>query len=53
MNIMPNLQSTLIRIPKMADVDYIAVFDKKEARIYNAKVTIVSATKDPILAPHY
>ncbi len=26
MNIVPNLQSTLISIPKMADVDYIMVF---------------------------
>ncbi len=48
MNIVPNLHSTLISTPKMADVDYIAVFDKKEARIYNATTTIVSATKDPI-----
>jgi hypothetical protein len=48
-NIVPNLHSTLISIPKMADADYIAVFDKKEARIYNATTTIVSASKDPIL----
>ncbi len=46
---MPNLHSTLISVPKMADADYIAAFDKKEARIYNATTTIVSATKDPIL----
>jgi hypothetical protein len=43
------LHSMLISIPKMTDVDYIVVFDKKEARIYNATTTIVSATKDPIL----
>jgi hypothetical protein len=49
MNIVPNLHSTLISVPKMADGDYIAVFNKKEARIYNAKTTIVSASKDPIL----
>ncbi len=49
MNIMPNLHSTLISVPNMADADYISVFDKKEARIYNATTTIVSATKDPIL----
>ncbi len=54
MNIVPNLHSTLISIPKMADLDYIAVFDQKEARIYNATTTIVSASKDPILvAPCY
>jgi hypothetical protein len=39
----------LIIVPKMADADYIAVFDKNVARIYNATTTIVSATKDPIL----
>ncbi len=39
----------LICIPKMADADYIAVFNKKEARIYDATTTIVSASKDPIL----
>ncbi len=49
MNIVPNLHSTLISIPKMADADYIAVFDKKEARIYDATTTIVSASEDPIL----
>jgi hypothetical protein len=49
MNIMPNLHSTLISVPNMADADYIAVFDKKEARINNAMTTIVSSTKDPIL----
>jgi hypothetical protein len=53
MNIVPNLHSTLISIPKMADADYIVGFDKKEARIYDAKTTIISASKDPILvAPH-
>ncbi len=49
MNIVPNLHSTLMSIPKMADADYIAVFGKKEARIYNSTTTIVSASKDPIL----
>ncbi len=54
MNIVPNLHSTLISIPKMADMDYIMVFHKKETRIYIATTTIVSASKDPILvAPHY
>jgi hypothetical protein len=33
MNIAPNLHSTLISVLKMADANYIAVFDKKEARI--------------------
>jgi hypothetical protein len=49
MSIVPNLHSTLISIPKMVDADYIAVFDKIEARICNATTTIMSATKDPIL----
>jgi hypothetical protein len=39
----------LISIPKMADAVYIVVCNKKEARIYNATTTIVSATKDAIL----
>ncbi len=49
MNIVPNLHSTLISVPKMADADYIAVFDNKEARIYNATTTIVSVTNNLIL----
>jgi hypothetical protein len=49
MNIMTNLHSMLISVPKMVDAGYIAVFDKKEARIYDATTTILSATKDPIL----
>ncbi len=49
MNIVPNLHSTLISIPKMADVDNIAVLDKKEARIYDTTTTIISASKDLIL----
>ncbi len=49
MKIVPNLHSTLISVPKMADAENIAVFDKKEARIYDAMTTIVSASEDPIL----
>jgi hypothetical protein len=53
MNIVPKQHSMIISVPQMADADYIAVFDKKEARIYNATTTILSAIKDPILvAPH-
>ena len=52
MNIMPNLHSTLISVPKMADADYIVVFNKKEARIYNATTTIMSATKTPSSSHH-
>ncbi len=54
MNVVPNLQSTPISVPKMADADYTAVFDKKEARKYDAITTFMSATKDPILvAPRF
>jgi hypothetical protein len=49
MNIVPNLHSMLISVPKMADADYFAVFKKKESRIHDATTTIVSATKYPIL----
>ena len=52
MNIVPNLHSMLISIPKMADADYIAVFNKKEARIYNITTTIVSASKTPSSLHH-
>jgi hypothetical protein len=36
-NIVPNLHSTLISVPKMEDYGYIAVFDKTKARIYDGK----------------
>ena len=49
MNIIPNLHSTLISVPKMADHDYIAVFDKKEARIYDGTTTTISANGKPII----
>jgi hypothetical protein len=42
----------LIGVLKLADADYIAVFDKTEARIYNATTNIVSASKTPFVAPH-
>ncbi len=48
-NIVLNLHSTLISVPKMANADYIVVFNKNEARIFDATTTVVSATKDPIL----
>jgi hypothetical protein len=49
-DIVPYQHSALISVPKMADADYIVVFDKKEARIYDATTTIISASEDPILA---
>ncbi len=39
MNIVPNLHTTLISVPKMAEHGYIAVFNKHEARIYNGTTT--------------
>ncbi len=52
-NIVPNLHSMLISVPKMADADYIVAFDKNEARIDDATTAIMSASKDPLLvAPH-
>ncbi len=47
MNIIPNLHSTLISIPKMADADYIAVFNKKRGQ--NIRPNKYHASKDPIL----
>jgi hypothetical protein len=49
MNIVPNLHSTLISVPKMADHGYIAVFDKKEARIYDGTTTTITALEEPII----
>lgn len=54
MNIIPQLHSTLISIPKMAEHGYIAVFDKKEAKIYDGTTTLITATADPIIiAPRH
>jgi hypothetical protein len=49
MNIVPNLHSTLISVPKMADHGYIAVFDKMEARIYNGTTTTITTSGDPLI----
>ena len=49
MNIVPNLHSTLISVPKMAEHGYIAVFDKKEAKIYDGTTAQITATGDPII----
>ena len=52
MNIVPNLHSSLISVPKMADQGYMAVFDKQEARIYDGTTTTVTASGDPIIITH-
>jgi hypothetical protein len=52
MNIVPNLHTALISIPKMAEHGYIAVFDKHEARIYDGTTTKLTASGNPnIVAP--
>jgi hypothetical protein len=49
MNIVPNLHSTLISVPKMADNGYIAMFDKIEARIYDGTTMTITALEEPII----
>jgi hypothetical protein len=49
MNIVPNLHSSLISVPKMAEHGYIAVFDKKEARIYDGTTTTIMTSGEPII----
>ncbi len=49
MNIVPGLHSTLVRVPKIVDKDYIVVFDKKSAKTYDAKTTMITATAEPVL----
>jgi hypothetical protein len=48
-NIVPNLHSTLISVPKLADYGYIAVFDKTEARNYDGTTTMITASGEPII----
>ena len=49
MNIVPNLHSTLISVLKMAEHGYIAVFDKREAKIYDGTTTTIIALGEPII----
>ena len=48
-HIIPNLHSTLISVPKLANYGYITVFDKSEARIYDGTTTTISADGKPII----
>ena len=48
-NIVPGLHTTLISVPKFADADYITVFDKNKATIYDATTTNVRTTEPPVL----
>jgi hypothetical protein len=52
MNIVPNLHSTLISVPKMADADYIAVFDKKEAKYTTLQLPLYQHQQTPSLSHH-
>jgi hypothetical protein len=49
-NVVLGLHSTLVSIPKMADADYIAVFDKSNATIYDATTTTITSLADPVVA---
>jgi hypothetical protein len=49
MNIISNLHSTLISVPKMADPGYIAIFDKTEARIYDGTMTTITTLGEPLI----
>ncbi len=49
MNIVPGLHSTLVSVRKIADKDYIVVFDKNLAKTYNATTTTITAMTEPAL----
>jgi hypothetical protein len=49
MDVVPGRHSTLVSIPKFANADYIAVFDKNKANIYDAKTTTITSSADPVI----
>ncbi len=49
MNIVPELHSTLISIPKLADANYTTIFEKGKATIYNVLMTTITTDQPPIL----
>ncbi len=49
MNVVPGLHSTLVSIPKMANADYIAVFDEHKATIYDVTTTMITALANPVV----
>jgi hypothetical protein len=49
MNVVPGLHSALVSIPKMANADYIGVFNKHKATIYDATTTRITVSADPIV----
>jgi hypothetical protein len=52
MNIIPNLHLMLSSIPKMADADYIAVFDKKRPEYKTLQLPLYQHRKTPFLLDH-
>jgi hypothetical protein len=52
MKIVPNLHSTLISVPKMADVDYITVFDKKRPEYMTLQLPLYQHQKTPSSLHH-
>ncbi len=48
-SIVPGLHTTLISVPKLADANYVTIFDKNEAKIYDATITNISTTQPPVL----
>ncbi len=48
-NIIPRMHTSLVSIPKLADVGYTTVLRGPRADIYNDKSTIVTANKPPVL----
>ena len=48
-NIVPGLHTTLISVSKLADENYVMIFNKNEAKIYDTTTTNVSTTQPPIL----
>ncbi len=49
MNVVPGLHSTLVSIPKIANADYSAVFDKHKATINDVMTTTIKAAANPIV----
>jgi hypothetical protein len=54
MNVVPGLHSTLVSIPKLANADYIAVFEKhNKASVKDAMTIMITVPANPvIIAPH-
>ena len=50
MHIVPGIErDSLLNIPKFADANYVAIFDKDEVNIYNANKTTIVESRGTIL----